>query len=307
MAQGCSAPLAIALVVGLAFAMFMGIQIRSARAERRKLERQHHSEDHSGLVHVKPSVTASEVQAILQQHPLDSRAWDCYKQNWAPSAGTSMATDQLYGEIKETGFAQILNYLPPACSLQPEDVFYEVGGGIGRFAMYVRLQTNISRVASLEINECRNDIAVAMHKKVSKSYPQLMKSVSFEAGDVRKTGLADATVVHISPTAWSEELVYDFWHRLATEAPKLRCVVATANVLDASEDWGLSGGWATKRVADAIRSWGHLHRIRKVDGWHSRVHAGFYARAPCDHAECKMKTWRNSDKHTVKYFLASSS
>ena len=299
----------MSMLCGVILLGFLGNHISNAQAARRKLERQHFVEDHGGLARVAPSVTPAEAKAVLQQHPLDSRAWDCYKPSWDQPAvgGSSLGTEQLYGEIKESGMTQILNYLPPACSLRPEDVFYEVGGGIGRFAMYARLRTNISRVVSLEINECRNDIAVAMHKTVSKTYPQLMKSISFTAGDVRKNGLADATVVHISPTAWGEELVYDFWHRLVKEAPKLRCVVATANVLAPGENWGLSGGWATKRVADAIRSWGKLHRIRKVDGWHTRVHAGFYARAPCEQAECRTKTWRNSDDHAVKYFLAEES
>ena len=197
---------------------------------------------------------------------------------------------------------EVIGSMPSACRLDEKDVLYEVGGGTGKFAMFARLRTRLARVVSVEVNECRHKLAQAMQANVSAAYPKLMTTLEYTLADIGKMNLADATIMHMSPTAWSEDLVHELWSRVIPNSPRLRCVVATANVVPSESNFGLVGGWNSRRVQKAISAWGQLHLVRHVEGWDPRMHAGFYSRAPCTAAKCNASNWIMDGSHVLDYF-----
>ena len=81
---------------------------------------------------------------------------------------TSSVEEQTYGEIGDSGMWAMLAALRgerlarTSCGLGRDSVFYDVGSGLGRFALYIRLSAACAHVRGVELSQCRHERAAAM-------------------------------------------------------------------------------------------------------------------------------------------------
>ena len=108
-----------------------------------------------------PSLLSDEqLSAILARHPYDAERDPC--------GADATPEGETYGEASLQGMAVLRRALvvngtfpTRACSIAADSVVYDVGSGLGRLALYLRLTTPARRVVGVEINRCRHRHAQA--------------------------------------------------------------------------------------------------------------------------------------------------
>ena len=193
------------------------------------------------------------------------------------------SSNECYGEPELEGYPILINSWPPACALDAQSVFYDVGSGHGRLAAYIRLHTNVSAVRGIEINVCRHSRAIELQSLLTREIPQRAHTMSFVNGDVRALGFADATHIFLSSQCWDEALMRDVLAHATKRAPRLRCAVLFS--------WRRPDHWTAdlRRMADA---WGHVVGVHSVPTTWSGASAVFLRRGAC----LQRETWREDGR-----------
>jgi ankyrin repeat protein len=152
-----------------------------------------------------------------------------------------MSTDEqhgsqgVYGEILPLGVVRMLQEaVPKAVPLGTEDVFYDLGSGLGKMVLQVFLTTPISRANAVELSNRRHQAAVGAWKQVLElggagasnfaasqvqeasdlswvvqqdGFPSSSDaSIRFRAADLLKVDFSDGTVVFVNNLLFGNEL-----------------------------------------------------------------------------------------------------
>lgn len=140
--------------------------------------------------------------------------------------------NQLYGEIYPYSYVKILKEL----SLSEEDVFLDIGSGVGQVVFHTLLATPVKKMIGVEINAVRNDQAKRYLKYVKHDLPELFKEreVEFFFGDCLTTSLDSVTAVYTCSTAFSGELLEQLGTKL-NFLPKLQTVISLRKLATMSQ------------------------------------------------------------------------
>lgn len=89
-----------------------------------------------------------------------------------------------------------------AANLQPYDVFYDLGSGVGKLVLYLALLGNCSKAVGLEIGERRHaDAMIALKRLIKRRLAveePLTTEVDFALRDISRERYHDVTVAFIS-------------------------------------------------------------------------------------------------------------
>jgi hypothetical protein len=134
-------------------------------------------------------------------------------------------TESNAGELTPTGTTAMIE----ACALKPEDVFIDVGSGIGNVVAQVALQTNVLSVVGVEIREGLARQGEMLMAQYSERYPQLRK-VSVYPQDICDIYIANMNVFQTVTVLFSHNTVFKPEALLVLESiccrlPQLRTVV----------------------------------------------------------------------------------
>lgn len=116
-----------------------------------------------------------------------------------------------------------------SCALNSSSIFYDIGSGLGRLALYVRLTTGVAQVRGVELNACRHARAERMAVELELAPRQL----AFYHGDaaVSEHG-ANASHWFVSPICFADDTLAALAAR-AREPGGPRCVVSFGRELPA--------------------------------------------------------------------------
>ncbi len=137
----------------------------------------------------------------------------------------------VYGEIKFESVLFLLNYL----KLNQNDVFYDLGSGLGKFTYLVYLLTSVRKAIGIELSETRYNKASSVSSKISSSYDvifnfenQMRKNVDklplqkikgkyFELvnGNFLQEDFSDATVIFTCSTCFPDECMASLTEKFA--------------------------------------------------------------------------------------------
>ncbi len=147
--------------------------------------------------------------------------------------------DPTYGEIKHLSATVLLD----ALQLTSEDVFYDLGCGVGKLVMQVYLMSPAKRAVGIELSEARCGCARKVLKPISgKLYDTCMnceneirkllgqeklkkttkKTIEFFEKDMLKADISDATVIFTCSTCFSDDLMNKLVKKFATLQDGLR-------------------------------------------------------------------------------------
>ena len=120
-----------------------------------------------------------------------------------------------YGEMIEESVEQLLGWI----ELDEQDVFYDLGCGLGRFMAHVYLRTSVRAVYGVEIAESRVRQAKRMLNAL-KSDPLLYdgRTIELQKGDISEVCCSDATVVYMCSTCYPAELIKQVVSNLQRDA-----------------------------------------------------------------------------------------
>lgn len=117
-----------------------------------------------------------------------------------------------YGEIPYDSAAHILSDL----NITKQDVFYDLGSGVGKLVLQVYLTTPVKRSVGIELSPTRWKIAEASQNQAAKDDHMVAgRELSFLHQNIRQVPLTDATVCFLSGIAFPAPLIQFIMDRLA--------------------------------------------------------------------------------------------
>lgn len=143
--------------------------------------------------------------------------------------------DPTYGEIELSSAEKIFTGLVP---IGPDDVFYDLGCGIGKLTLWVYLATPAKKSVGIELCGSRFDQAAKAKKLMEeKILPQrkaimkaewgdkaLRKKVSVTCGNIATADLDDATIIYMCATCYPDSLMQDMVNKFVTLKEGLKIV-----------------------------------------------------------------------------------
>lgn len=152
---------------------------------------------------------------------------------------TKTGGSPVYGEITFDS----VNFLLTQLNLTKDDVFYDLGSGLGKFIYHVFLMTPVRTAVGIEFSQSRFDRARSVAGKMPKLYKQTFKfensmrnlfgkpalekiknkSCTFIKGCMLETDFSDATVMFTCSTCFGPEFMQKLALKCAT-VDKLRII-----------------------------------------------------------------------------------
>lgn len=129
----------------------------------------------------------------------------------------------IYGEILYDS-AQVL-LTDPELGFGPQDIFYDLGSGVGKMAVQVYLNTPVKKVVGVELSPTR-------HAKAEKVIRRCMQSNLMEKdrtltlchGDMLELDINDATIIYMCSTCYPPELLEQLVIKFSQLQPGARII-----------------------------------------------------------------------------------
>lgn len=134
-----------------------------------------------------------------------------------------------YGEILYPSVNKMIDYIG---EIGPDDVFYDLGSGIGKVALQFFLKTPVKKACGIEASTTRHQYAEKVYEQVKKEFPDLYlggRELSTINGNFLTSGAEDATIIYTCSTCFSEDLLSDMG-KLVDRCPNIRYVVSMKQI-----------------------------------------------------------------------------
>jgi SAM-dependent methyltransferase len=171
----------------------------------------------------KPPRDAEDPRAVLRRISRDEDGSELhgYEADEADDARVRATNSSpTYGEIMPTATDRLIEHL----ALRRDDVFYDLGSGVGKVVLHVALRAPIRRVVGVELARRRHRIARRMLDEVRATGLMRAGECELRCADFMRVPMGDATVVYTCSTAFSTPFMNELASRLARLSTGLRWV-----------------------------------------------------------------------------------
>ena len=135
-----------------------------------------------------------------------------------------------YGEILYDSMQALIDDL----KLTKNDIFYDMGSGIGKSVVHVYLTTKVKKSCGIELSKTRFDCSEQVKNEMKKQKLIHKKRIlEFKYEDIVESDISDATVVYMCSTCYPQKLMEDLTRKLENGKKKLK--VLTLKQLAKSE------------------------------------------------------------------------
>ncbi|MGK0309289.1 MAG: hypothetical protein ACJAT5_000301 [Lentimonas sp.] len=118
----------------------------------------------------------------------------------------------VYGELTPLGTQQLLNYL----QLSEEDVFYDLGSGVGKINIQIGMTVSIKKCVGVELMYSRwKESSMALEEARSQNL-LITKNVQFYNESFLESDITDASVIYIASTCYSSTFMDKFVRKIKT-------------------------------------------------------------------------------------------
>jgi len=153
----------------------------------------------------------------------------------------------IYGEITYPSMKKIIKKL----NLKQDDVFYDLGSGIGKFVIYMYLFTKIKKSVGIELSETRYKTSIKMLQKIKENrLIEFNRELNFIYGDIVEEDISDATIIYMCSTCYSDKLLQKLIQRFIKLSSRLRIITLKKlpdNLqLIYMDTWKISTTWANE-------------------------------------------------------------
>ena len=169
-----------------------------------------------------------------------------------------------YGEMLPNATAELLDYL----QMGPDDVFYDLGCGIGKVVLQVGMTAPIKRCVGVEL--ARRRYESALEKLAQARAEGLLRAarVELRCADLMRAKISDATVIYTCSTSFPAEFMVKLGRRLAGQRPGL-VWVSTRHAednpwFDLIDELKLDMSWRNGSTV-------HVYRLARPRGRHPRA------------------------------------
>ena len=161
-----------------------------------------------------------------------------------------------YGEIMPTALDRLIESLDP----EPEDVFFDLGSGLGKVILQVAMTVELRQCIGIELVESRHRAAMAALARARAAGYLETEDVRFRKADILRARLTGATILYTCSTAFPE----GFMMRVAERVAGLREGVRLVTLQELDENpW-----FDTEEVLRLDMSWKrrtkvHVYRLTR--------------------------------------------
>lgn len=106
----------------------------------------------------------------------------------------------VYGEINHESVNKLLKYL----NLKSDDIFFDLGSGVGKLVLHAALATPVMKAYGVELSMSRYLDALAAKKLATSWFPNIQNRCEFLNEDLLNVDLSKASVIYSCSTAFSE-------------------------------------------------------------------------------------------------------
>ncbi len=125
----------------------------------------------------------------------------------------------IYGEIPPDSLQIVMEYVRKPTK---DDVFYDLGCGVGGAVLWVYLNFPVKKSAGIELCSSRfNDAHIALKRFKNKNLLESGRTLEILFGDMLQADLHDATIIYSCSTCFPDELMDELMEKLATLKPGL--------------------------------------------------------------------------------------
>lgn len=118
----------------------------------------------------------------------------------------------LYGEINYQALNKLLSFL----KLRSNDIFYDLGSGVGKVITQTLLTTPVKQAVGVELSKVRHDDALLALKRADEFDASIQRRVQLLNEDLLQVDLTRATVIYTCSTAFSQLFMNKMTKRLAS-------------------------------------------------------------------------------------------
>ncbi len=126
----------------------------------------------------------------------------------------------VYGEINPAALDQLLTYL----NLNPNDIFYDLGSGVGKVIIQTLLSSSVGQAIGIELSKERFYLAQTALERAENYLSGISLRGSFKNQDLLTVDLSEASVIYTCSTAFSEAFMHKLTRRLAMLSQPFRLV-----------------------------------------------------------------------------------
>ncbi len=111
-----------------------------------------------------------------------------------------------YGEILYPSVNTLIEHL----EINNQDIFYDLGSGIGKVALQFLLKTPVKKAYGIEASDGRHQQAEKVYRTVRQEFPELFsgdRELKSSRGNFLEMDISDATIVYTCSTCFSDELL----------------------------------------------------------------------------------------------------
>lgn len=160
-----------------------------------------------------------------------------------------------YGEILPKSVSILLADL----KLTEEDVFYDLGSGVGKVAVQVYLESGVKKSVGVELSSTRHAHAMNVYGKLKDAGKlKANRDLVFRQENILHTDISDATVLFLCSTCYSDELMAELAIKIQQLKPEARVLTLkpfkSPTALKLVKAYQLSMTWAE---ASAV----HLYQV----------------------------------------------
>ncbi len=120
--------------------------------------------------------------------------------------------DPTYGEITFSSVTTLLSYL----QLKKEDVFYDLGCGVGKMVVQVCLNSCVKKSVGIELSLKRYDHTQNISKKLgSEEGIYEPNRLEFRHENILDSDLSDATIIYMCSTCFPEKMMEELTEKLS--------------------------------------------------------------------------------------------
>lgn len=133
-----------------------------------------------------------------------------------------------YGEILYEGVNTIINNI----NINEQDIFYDLGSGIGKLVLQFFLSTPIKKAQGIEASLARHQVAANIFNKVTQQLPELFtqnqgqRLLQSAQGNFLLHDILDATIIFIDSVCFSEETLKHI-STILNNCPHLKHVISS--------------------------------------------------------------------------------
>lgn len=139
----------------------------------------------------------------------------------------------VYGEILPTSLKTLLDDL----RITSNDVFYDLGSGIGKVTIQAYLDYPFKKAVGIELSPTRCNHAISAYNMLKiKNAIAHHRTLEFKIEDITKSDLNDATVIFMCSTCFPDDLMVKLTKKLSTLKSGLK--VLTLKLLSTPEKYG---------------------------------------------------------------------